>query len=238
MKTYQQNEKYKRDAYASHYDEWFLGTKGLLFDLCERQVFAQAVKNNNAHSIIDIGSGTGRITEILSSLDQRAVALDFSWQSLHMLNRKQLKNCSAVCADISFAIPFKDNTFDLAVSCQVLPQLQFKELLVAAREVNRILKPQGLFVFSGYNLHSWRYKEVFGAGKFDWLRSKQFSSRDICTMAAHSNFSIVAFRYYKALPLNYLHSHRWLAVDRVMCTIPWVNKRLSGYTLAVFQKKE
>src|SRR3954468_14935844 len=100
MKTYQQNEKNKRDVYASYYDEWVLTTKGLLFDLCERQAFVQVVKNGNVHSIIDIGSGTGRITESLSSLVQRIVALDFSRQSLCVLNNKQVKNCSAVCADI------------------------------------------------------------------------------------------------------------------------------------------
>jgi SAM-dependent methyltransferase len=237
MKTYQQDEKNKRDAHASRYDEWFLRTKGLLFDLCERQAFVQAVKNDNVNSIIDIGSGTGRVTESLLSLVQRIVAIDFSWQSLSVLNNKRLKNCSAVCTDISFDLPFKNYAFDLAVSCQVLPQLQFDELLGAVREVNRILKPQGLFVFSGYNLHSWRYKGAFRSGNFDWLMSKRFSISDICAVAAHSNFDIVACRYYKTLPLKYLHSHRWLAVDRVLCTIPWVNKRLSGYILVIFRKK-
>src|SRR3990172_171115 len=123
MKNYQKAEQRKRDETALSYEEWFRANKGALFDLRERELFVQVLRKNNLQSALDIGSGTGRITEAISPLVERIVAGDLSLQSLRVLKSKQVPNCSPICLNASFGLPFQDNTFDLVVSCQVLPLL-------------------------------------------------------------------------------------------------------------------
>jgi ubiquinone/menaquinone biosynthesis C-methylase UbiE len=217
------------------YEEWYLANRGLLFDLCERDAFVRIVKNNGSFcSAIDIGSGTGRITASIAPLVSRMVAVDFSQQSLRVLNSKKIEGCSGLCADVSY-IPFRDSIFDLAVSCQVLPLMQFYELLTTLREVNRILKQQGLFVFSVYNLHHWRSRSLYeyeAAG----LYFKRFSVNYVYYLASKCNFEVKQIGYYKSLRLNGLNSKIWLVLDHLVCSMPWLNRALSPYMLVVFQK--
>ncbi len=76
------------------------------------------------------------------------VALDCDWPSL--LKHRSIQN--RVCGDISH-LPFRDNTFDVVSANMVVEHLEKPE--VQFREIHRVLKPGGIFIFhtpnaSGY----------------------------------------------------------------------------------------
>jgi len=221
----------------NQYEEWYRANKGFLFDLRERQVFARIIDKKSYNFAVDIGCGTGRITEAISPFVHRVVGVDISLESLGILSAKAINDCSAVCVDLASGTPFRDHPFDLAVSCQVLQHLQYDDLLPTLREVNRILKAQELFVFSGYNFHYWRYKGILGIGKLEPSCSHRFSVEFVQRLADQANFKIQYAGYYKVLPFRTLKHRIWLGIDRFLCWIPWLKRRLSAYIIVVLRKE-
>lgn len=238
MRFYREIERQKRDKAAENYDEWYITTKGLLFDLREKNLFARFVQGHckDKYLLLDVGSGTGRITEVIAPFIRKVVALDFSMRSLQMLRVKNIANCISVCACAS-CIPFKDETFDLVISCQVLQHMLLPELLGCLREVHRTLKPGGLFAFSNYNLHYWRYKGVFEIGDEAAIYCKRFSIGYIRYLAATTSFRVKYIGFYKSFPLRLLKRKFFLILDRGVCAIPFINRFISAYVFVVFQKK-
>lgn len=105
--------------------------------------------------ILDIGCGTGKMTDALMRRYPKAeiIALDFA---LPMLNktRKQgriFRRPKCLCADLDF-LPFAADSFDLIYSNASLqwstrPQDTFIDLA-------RILRPEGLLMFSSFGPHT------------------------------------------------------------------------------------
>lgn len=98
--------------------------------------------------IVDLGSGVGLSTDSLLKIHPSAefFMVDHSFDSLNF-NILGDKNVTPVCANFK-NIPFENSTFDFVFSSSALHweldiQTSFKEIF-------RILKPGGLFLFSTY----------------------------------------------------------------------------------------
>ena len=105
-------------------------------------------------SILDIGTGTGRMLQLMGDRAREAIGVDLSRDMLAVartnLSTSNYQNCSVRQADM-YDLPFKDGGFDLAVSHMVLhfadrPQDVF-------REASRVLKPGGQFVIVDFAPH-------------------------------------------------------------------------------------
>lgn len=72
--------------------------------------------------ILDVGCGTGRYSRLFSRKKARVISLDTSFA---MLKKSIDKDSKSICvnADI-FHLPFRDNSFDLAISIMVINHLQ------------------------------------------------------------------------------------------------------------------
>jgi len=105
-------------------------------------------------SLLDIGTGTGRILEVLSPLIERGVGIDQSREMLSVaranLERGSYENCQVRQADL-YRLPFAEADFDAAVIHQVLHYLD--EPGAAIREAARVLSPGGRLVVIDFQPH-------------------------------------------------------------------------------------
>ena len=102
--------------------------------------------------VIDLGAGPGRGTAALKRSNPQAsvVALDFAPGMLHEATRYlsgDAPQFHRVCAD-ALRLPFKDASADIVFSSLMLQWCD--DLLIAFREVRRVLRPGGLFLFSTF----------------------------------------------------------------------------------------
>src|SRR5579862_693866 len=101
--------------------------------------------------VIDLGAGTGRVTQQLKQRYRRAllIALDLSPGMLRVAARHQRpwRRFARVCGD-ALRLPLASASLDLVFSNLML---QWCEPLDAAlAEVRRVLKPEGFFAFSTF----------------------------------------------------------------------------------------
>lgn len=151
------NEMRARDDQAPVYDN--LGGLKLITRF-EEPKFLEYFEAGPDNIVIELGAGTGRFSQIVSSLVGELVAVDFSIESL---KRSRLKFESAntywVQGDINH-LPFRDAACDHAFSCQVfehLPGAIARDAGVG--EAARIIKGAGTFIISVYR-DSWFWRSL------------------------------------------------------------------------------
>jgi SAM-dependent methyltransferase len=96
-------------------------------------------------NILDAGCGTGWFTKYFVSQGAIVTGLDVS-QEMVERTKARVPNAVVIQANLAEPLPFADKTFDL-ILCSL--SLQYLESWSSTfTEFNRILKPNGLFVFS------------------------------------------------------------------------------------------
>ena len=114
--------------------------------------------------VLDIGCGPGFFSLLLSSLDMKVTAVDYSEGMLEkakdLLNRNGYHNAEFIRADAQ-RLPFADTSFDAVVSRNLVWNLENPE--AAYKEWLRTLKPGGkLFIFDG-NHYCYLYNEEYAS---------------------------------------------------------------------------
>ena len=119
---------------------------------CIRQL--QAIGERPVGNLLDVGTGTGRMLELLAPQAGRALGIDQSPQMLRMararLERAGLRNAQLRQGDI-FALPVERDAYDLVVLHQVLHYLD--DPARALREVARVLRPSGRLLVVDFAPH-------------------------------------------------------------------------------------
>ncbi len=119
---------------------------------CERLLFQQYLYSGMA--ILDLGVGGGRTTPYLSSIADRYVGVDYAPEMITTCRKKfpQLEFEVANAADLSM---FKSASFDAAVMAfNGIDYLPDETRLSALQEIRRLLKPDGILIFSSHNPRS------------------------------------------------------------------------------------
>jgi len=101
--------------------------------------------NRNDLTVVDLGCGTGFFTDILSGRYQQVIGLDISTSMLNFSKNKRDKSIIWLEAD-AYKLPFKDASIDLIYSNLMIQWCD--NLAVVIKEILRVLKPGGLFIFS------------------------------------------------------------------------------------------
>lgn len=118
---------------VSYYYDQFEGWGGRLDDTEKYRVNKTvSVIPNDVKSIIDIGCGDGRITNVLIGL-QKIVGLDFSNAALKFVKCEKIRGSCV-------RVPLKDKSFDLALSNEVLEHLDQETFEMTTREIERIAR--------------------------------------------------------------------------------------------------
>ena len=112
------------------------------------------VPERDAGRLLDIGTGTGRVLELLAPRISQGVGVDASKAMLALarsrLARPGLSHCSVRLADM-YRLPFPDATFDLAVMQMVLHYAEDPPGVLA--ELGRVLRPDGRLILTDLAQH-------------------------------------------------------------------------------------
>ena len=102
--------------------------------------------------VLDIGCGTGRTTAILKNLSNSYIGLDYSLEMIESC-KERFKNVRFIHGDVrNMSNEFKDQECDFIMfSFNGLDSINHTDRLQGLREIYRVLKSDGLFVFSSHN---------------------------------------------------------------------------------------
>lgn len=131
---------------AASYDQ-YLGP--ILFEPAATQVLPFFTKAQKTDAVIEIASGTGRLTRHLLAQfppPVKLVVTDLNNDMLEIARQKTNNDAVEFLPANAQDLPFADNTFDLAV-CQ-FGLMFFSDKAKGAKEALRVLKPGGRCFFS------------------------------------------------------------------------------------------
>ncbi len=101
--------------------------------------------------VLDIGCGSGRTTAILKNLSSGYIGLDYSFEMVESC-RRRFENVHFIHGDVRKMDEFGESEFDFVMfSFNGLDSINHDDRLKGLREVRRVLKRDGLFVFSSHN---------------------------------------------------------------------------------------
>jgi ubiquinone/menaquinone biosynthesis C-methylase UbiE len=123
-------------------------------DAAVEAAMAEALGDRQFDSLLDLGTGTGRLLELLAPLYARGIGVDASADMLAIaranLDRAGLANAQVRLGDIQH-LPFVRNSFDVVTIHQVLHYLDEPERAVV--EAARVLRPGGRLLIVDFAPH-------------------------------------------------------------------------------------
>jgi ubiquinone/menaquinone biosynthesis C-methylase UbiE/DNA-binding transcriptional ArsR family regulator len=140
--------------FSSHAAEWDRIRRLHVADEAVEEEVRAALADKPFRSLLDLGTGTGRMLELLGPQIERGLGIDLSLDMLSLararLDRAGLKHCSVRQGDI-YDLPLPRDSFDVVIVHQVLHFLD--DGARAVREAARVLRPQGRLLVVDFAPH-------------------------------------------------------------------------------------
>ena len=207
--------------FAAHAGDWDQLRSMHAPDAEVEKAVVDIVGDRPVHLLLDCGTGTGRMLELLSTHADRAIGVDLSPAMLSVaranLDRAGVRNAQLRQGDI-YALPVERNSCDLAIVHQVLHYLD--DPARALREAARALAPSGRLIVVDFAPHEEEHLRERHAH-----RRLGFSHEEIAGLLADAGLDVIERRDLAPapVPLTGLASHKltvsiWLAQDRRIIT--------------------
>ncbi|MDT7542261.1 MAG: hypothetical protein QOE33_2165 [Acidobacteriota bacterium] len=147
---------YARADVVSHYEQL-----DMLLEP-ERILLKRLAPTLRGKKILDIAIGGGRTTKYLLEISRDYTGVDYTPEFVEVARRK-FPSARIICCDARALSPFDDKTFDFVMfSFNSIDYVPHDDRLRALAEIQRVLKPGGLFLFSTHN------REHEGFNKLPW----------------------------------------------------------------------
>lgn len=128
------------------------------------------------HCLLDVGGGTGRVSDALVEHVAQACVLDVSWG---MLLEAQAKRLCVSCGAVE-RLPFPDQTFDRILVVDAFHH--FRHWPLAAAEMLRVLQPGGRIVVEEPDVRNGWVKLIALLEKLLLMRSKFFVPSELARL--------------------------------------------------------
>lgn len=164
-------------------------------------------KLNAGAQIIDLGCGSGIFTQLFQQRGYDCIGLDLS-QKLLQLGKQQIPTIHYLQGDVE-TLPFADNSLDMIVLSCLVHHLPDPRL--SAKEVYRVLKPQGQFVaFDPNRLNPFMYLYRDRSSPFYSSKGVTENERPVIPRKVRNIFNAVGFEtklhYVDSLSFRYVES--------------------------------
>lgn len=146
MKDYEKLSKEHFNKQASIYDE-----KDTIYYSKYGKIscnyVSEYLKNIDYNKLLDIGSGTGYLINMLKKYKATAefYGLDLSEEMINISKSKNIKDAEFILGSAN-KLPFNDNTFDIVTCIQSFHHYPYPD--EAMKEVYRVLKKGGIYILS------------------------------------------------------------------------------------------
>jgi ubiquinone/menaquinone biosynthesis C-methylase UbiE/DNA-binding transcriptional ArsR family regulator len=143
-----------QDYFSAHAAEWDRIRKLHVADAAVEAAIREALGDRPFRSLLDLGTGTGRILELFGPTVERGLGVDLSLDMLRLarvrIERAGLRHCHVRQGDI-YDLALPAGTFDVVVIHQVLHFLD--DGARAIREAARLLAPAGRLLVVDFAPH-------------------------------------------------------------------------------------
>lgn len=144
--------------FRAHAAEWDRIRKLHAADAAVEAAIEAALADRPFRSLLDLGTGTGRMLELFGDRIERGLGIDLSRDMLAIararLDRTGLKHCSVRQGDI-YDLALAPNSFDVVIIHQVLHYLE--DGAKALREAARVLRPEGRLLVVDFAPHDMEF---------------------------------------------------------------------------------
>src|SRR5476651_2113473 len=144
--------------FRAHAAEWDRIRKLHAADAAVEEAIRSALADKPFRSLLDLGTGTGRMLELFGLEIERGLGLDLSLDMLLLardrLERAGLKHCSVRQGDI-YDLPLANDSFDVVILHQVLHFLD--DGARAIKEAARVLRPGGRLLVVDFAPHEMEF---------------------------------------------------------------------------------
>jgi ubiquinone/menaquinone biosynthesis C-methylase UbiE len=143
-----------QNYFRRHAAQWDRIRKLHVADEAVEAAIVRALSDAPVRTLLDLGTGTGRMLELLGPQIERGLGLDLSLDMLSLararLDRAVLRHCSVRQGDI-YDLALPKNSFDAVVIHQVLHFLE--DGARAIKEAARVLRPAGRLLVIDFAPH-------------------------------------------------------------------------------------
>lgn len=188
---------------AQEYEDWY-ATLGRRADRLEKNIFKWLLgRFSGAHSILEVGCGTGHFTRWFYSQGMSATGVD---SSAAMLAETKRETSPAYVLGDAHNLPFAPNSFDLVTFITTIEFLS--DPAQALSEATRVAR-QGIII-GAINRKSWIGQEYLRQGGPIWGHAQLFTLKELSCMVTKIQARVVR-RFWKttlwklhpwALPLS------------------------------------